>query len=96
MGRRMAHHHRSVQGPRHRLRGRAPAHLRARGRLVSVVQDAPAHHGGDPVLAGRHPAGARGNGSVLHRDVDDRLHRRRGHRGAQLDHSGGLHRAASP
>ena len=31
---------------------------------------------------------------VLHRDIDDRLHRRRGHRRAQLDHPRRLHRAA--
>jgi Cation/multidrug efflux pump len=41
-----------------------------------------------------HPAGARGDGRVLHGHVDDRLHRRCGHRGAQFDHPGGLHRAA--
>ena len=31
---------------------------------------------------------------VLHGDLDDRLHRRRRHRRPQLDHPGGLHRAA--
>ena len=71
------------------------AHLHARGRLVPVVQDAADHHGRHPVLARRHPAGARGDGRVLHRDVDDRLHRRRGHRRAQFDHPRGLHRAAA-
>ena len=96
VGWRMAHHHRGVPGSRPRLRGGAAAHLRARRRLVPVVQDAAAHHGGDPVLARRHPAGACGDGRVLHRDVDDRLHRGRRHRRAQLDHPGGLHRAAAP
>ena len=43
-----------------------------------------------------HPAGARGHGRLLHGDVDDRLHRGRRHRRAQLDHPGGLHRAARP
>ena len=46
------------------------------------------HHGGDSVLAGRHHAGARSAARVLYRDVDDRLHRRRRHRGAQLHHPG--------
>ena len=41
-----------------------------------------------------HSAGARAARRVLHRHVDDRLHRRRGHRRAQLDHPGRLHRAA--
>ena len=31
---------------------------------------------------------------VFHRDLDDRLHRRRRHRGAELDHPGRLHRTA--
>ena len=60
VGRRMAHHHRSVPRSRARLRGRAGADLRARGRMVPVVHDAADHHGRDPVLARRHPAGARG------------------------------------
>ena len=79
----------------HRLRRRADPDLRAGGRLVPVVHHAAGHHGGDSVLAGRHSAGARPAGRVLHRDVDDRLHRRRRHRGAELDHPGGFHRAAA-
>ena len=63
--------------------------------LVSVVPDAADHHGGDPVLAGWHSARARFDACVFHRDLDDRLHRRRRHRGAELDHPGGLHRTAS-
>ena len=94
VGRRVAPHDRSLPRPRPGVRGRARAHLRARGRLVPVVQDAPADHGRHPVLARGHPAGARGHGRVLLGDVDDRLHRRGRHRGAQLDHPGGLHRAA--
>ena len=94
VGRRVAPHDRGVPRPRPRVRGRARAHLRAGGRLVPVVQDAPADHGPHPVLADWHPAGARGDGGVLHGHVDDRLHRRCGHRGAQFDHPGGLHRAA--
>src|ERR1017187_9279324 len=43
-------------------------------------------HGGDSILAGGHPAGAWAVGCLLHRHVDDRLHGRGGHRGAQLDH----------
>ena len=34
------------------------------------------------------------DGSVLHRDFDDRLHRRRGNHCEEFDHPGGLHRAA--
>ena len=94
VGRRVAPHDRGVPRPRPRFRGRARAHLRAGGRLVPVVQDAPADHGPHPVLAHWHPAGARGDGRVLHGHVDDRLHRRCGHRGAQFDHPGGLHRTA--
>ncbi len=94
VGRRVAPHDRGVSRPRPRVRRRARAHLRTGGRLVPVVQDAPADHGPHPVLAGWRPAGARGHGRVLHGHVDDRLHRRCGHRGAQFDHPGGLHRAA--
>ena len=38
---------------------------------------------------------ARRDGRVLHGDVDDRLHRRCGHRGAQFVSPGGLHRTAA-
>ena len=76
VGRRMAHHLRGVPRSRRGVRGRADPDLRAGGRLVPVVQDAAHHHGGDPVLAGRHPAGALGDGRVLHGDLDDRFHRR--------------------
>ena len=51
-------------------------------------------HGADPADAGRHYAGARHDGRVLHRDIDDRLHRRRGNYRAEFDHPGGLHRTA--
>ena len=74
--------------------GGADPDLHPGRRLVLVVRDAADDHDRHPVLAGRHPAGARGDGRVLHGHVDDRLHRRRGHRGAQLDHPGGLHRTA--
>ena len=52
-------------------------------------------HGGDSVFAGRHSAGARPDGRVLHRDLDDRLHRRRRNRRAQFDHPGGFRRTAT-
>ena len=42
-----------------------------------------------------HSAGARPAARVLHGDFDDRLHRRGRHRGAELDHPGGFHRAAA-
>ena len=35
-------------------------------------------------------AGSRGDGRILHGDVDDRLHRRRGNHRAKLDHPRGL------
>ena len=47
----------------------------------------------DPSLAHRHPAGPLGVRCVLHRHLDDRLHRRGGHHRAELDHPRGLHRA---
>ena len=93
MGWRMAYHHRSLPRPRHGLRRRAGVDLHSDGRLVSLVPDAADCDGGDSVFARRHPAGARADGRVLHRDLDDRLHGRRGHRGAQLHHPGGFHRA---
>ena len=46
--------------------------------MVPVVRDAPHHHGADPAHAHRHPARARGLRRLLHRDVDDRVHRARG------------------
>ncbi len=48
-----------------------------------------------PLQPRRHPARARAVRRLLHGDVDDRLHRRGGDHGAQLDHPGGLHRAAA-
>ncbi len=52
-------------------------------------------HGGDSVLADRHHAGAWRDGGVFHRDLDDRLHGRRGDRHPQLDHPGRFHRTAT-
>ena len=51
--------YRGLPRPRPRVRGGAGADLHARRRLVPVVHDAAGDHGGDSVLAGRHPAGAR-------------------------------------
>ncbi len=48
-----------------------------------------------PLTLGRHTSGARVDGSVLHRDFDDWLHRRRGNHRPQFDHPGGLHRTAA-
>ncbi len=97
VGRRMAHHDRGLPRSGAGLRRRAGSHLRAGGGLVPVLHRAADHHGADSAYAGGHPAGARDAGRVLHRDLDDRLHRRgRNHR-AQLDHPGRLHRtSASP
>ena len=92
VGRRVAHHLRGV--PRHgaRVRRRHGADLHTGGRLVPVVHHSRHDHGRDPVLAGRHSPRPRLHGGVLHRHLDDRLHRRRRHRGAQLDHPGRLRR----
>ena len=85
---------RGLPRSRHRVRRRARPDLHPRRRLVPVVRDAADDHARDSVLARRHPAGARAARRVLHGHVDDRLHRRRRHRRPQLDHPGGLHRAA--
>ena len=45
-----------------------------------------------PVFARRHPPRALGLRSVFHRNVHDRIHCRRGNRGAEFDHSRGLYR----
>ena len=95
VGWRMAHHLRGFPRSGHRLRGGADPHLRAGGGVVPVVPHAPGHHGGDSVFAGGHPAGARPAARLLHRHLDDRIHRRGRHRGPQFDHPGGFHRAAS-
>ena len=65
MGRRVARHHRSFPRPRHGLRRRACADLRADGRLVPVVFDTAPRHGGDPVLTRRRSARARVDGCVF-------------------------------
>ena len=94
VGRRMAHHHRSL--PRHgtRIRRRARAHLRSRGRLVPLVHRAADHHGAHSAYPRRHHAGACHPGRILHGDIDDWLHCRRRHHRAQLNHSRRLHRAS--
>ena len=94
VGRRVAHHLRGVPRPRDRVRRGAHPHLHPRRGLVPVVRDATHDHAGDSVLAGRHPARARFARRVLHGDIDDRLHRGRGHRRPQLDHPRGFHRVA--
>ena len=95
VGRRVARHDRSLPRSRTGVRGGAGPDLHPRRGMVPIVCDAGDHHGGDSVLARRHPARARGHGGVLHGDLDDRLHRRRRHRRAQLDHPGRLRRAAT-
>ena len=94
VGRRVAHHLRGVPRPRPRVRRGARADLHAGGRLVPVVQDAAHDHGRDPLLPRGDPAGPRADGGLLHRHLDDRLHRGGRDRGAQLDHPRGFRRAA--
>ena len=95
VGRRVAHHLRSLPRPGNRFRRRADSDLRTGGGVVSVFCDTARDHGRHPVLAGRHPAGARADARFLHRHVHDRLHRRSGYRGAEIDHPGGFCRAAA-
>ena len=95
VGWRVAHHLRSVSRPGPGVRRGADPDLHPGGRLVPFVPDAAGDHGRDSVLAGWHSAGARAAARVLHRDVHDRLHRGRGHRGAEFDHPGGFRRAAA-
>ncbi len=57
VGRRMAHHLRSLPRPRPGLRGRPRADLRAGRGLVPVVPDAADDHGRHPLLSGRHHPG---------------------------------------
>ena len=95
VGRRVARDVRGLPRPRPRLRGGPGPDLRARRRLVQELHGAARHHGADPADARRDPAGARALRRVLHGDLDDRLHRRRRHHRAQLDHPRRLHRAAA-
>ena len=94
MGRGVAHHLRGLSRPRVGVRSRAGADLRPGRLVVPGVWGAIDHHGRHPLLARRHPAGPCRNGRVLHGHVDDRLHRRRWHRGTQFDHPGRFHRDA--
>jgi multidrug efflux pump subunit AcrB len=87
VGRRMAGDDRGVSRSRARVRHRARADLRARRRVVPVVQDPARDHGADSTDADRHPARARGQRGVLHGDVDDR------HDRARRDHRTQLHPA---
>jgi hypothetical protein len=44
-------------------------------RLVPVIRKAACYHGGDSVLSGGHPACPRAPARLLHRYINDRLHR---------------------
>ena len=77
------------------FRRRARAHLCPDGRLVPQLHHPDCGHGGDPVFACRHSPRARSARRVLFRDFNDRLHGRRGNRGAQFHHPRRFHRAAS-
>ena len=95
VGRRVAHHHRGLPRSWAGFRRGADPDLRAGGRMVPFVHRAVGDHGADSADPGRHPSGARVDGRILHRDFDDRLHRRRGNHRAQFDHPGRLHRTAA-
>ena len=88
MGRRMAHHRRGLSRPRSGVRRCVGFDLRIGCRMVQVVQDAPGDHGSDSADARRHSSGACADGRILHRDFDDRLHRRCGNYRSKLDHPG--------
>jgi multidrug efflux pump subunit AcrB len=93
VGRGMAHHDRGLPGPGNGLRGGARPDLRADGWLVPVPDDSAGGDDGDSVLAGGHPSGAWLDGSLLLRDVDDRIHGGGRHRGPEFHHPRRLHRA---
>ena len=78
----------------HCLRRGSDLDLRTGGGLVPIVPHSGDHHGCDSVFAGGHLAGARLAACVFHRDLNDWLHRGRGHRRQELNYPGGLHRAA--
>ena len=94
VGRRVADHLRGLPRPRDRLRGGARPHRGAGDRLVPVVRGAARDPAADPAVAHRHPARPLDVRGLLHRHLDDRLHRGSGDHRAELDHPGGLHRAA--
>ena len=95
VGRRMAHHLRGLPRYGPRLRRGSAADLHSGCGLVPELPHAARDHGRHPVFSGGHSAGARHDGRVLHGDLDDRLHRGRGHCRPQLDHPRGFHGAAA-
>ena len=92
VGRRVAHHPRSLPGPRHGLRRGAGADLRAGGGLVRKLRDPLGDPGADPALPHRHHPRPRPPGCLLHGHQHDRLHRRGGHHRPQQHHPRGFHR----
>jgi preprotein translocase subunit SecF len=94
VGRRVADHVRGVPRPRDRVRRGARPDRDPRDRVVPVLRRAPRHPAADPPVAHRHPAGALALRGVLHRDLDDRVHRRGGNHREELDHPRRLHGAA--
>lgn len=91
----MAHHHsRNISRPRLSLRCRSGPDLRASGRLVQVVQNTIGNHGPDSADARRHLASSRIDESILHRDFNDRLHRRCWNHRSKLHHPCRFHRIA--
>ncbi len=74
---------------------RSGADLRDGSGLVPVLRDPAGDHGADPAYPGRHSSRTCTDGRVLHRDIHDRIYRRRGNHRAQFHHPGGFHRTAA-
>ncbi len=72
----MVYHDRGVPRPRHGVCRVSGVDLRADGRLVPLIPHTADRDDGDSVLTRRHDTGARRDGRVFHRDLDDRLHGR--------------------
>ncbi len=83
VGRGVARHLQGVPRPGHRLRHRAAADLHPDRGVVSGPHRAPGDDDRHSTVAHRHRAGALAPGRVLYRHLHDRLHRPRGHHGAQ-------------
>ena len=93
VGRRVAHHHRGLPRPGHRLRGRAGDHLHPGGGLVPKLHHADRHHGAHPAHPGGNPPRSLDLRGLFHGNLHDRLHRPFGHHRAQLHPACRLRRA---
>ncbi len=94
VGRRVAGDLRNLPRHGHCLCRGTAADLPAGGRPVRFVSDPLDHHGADPAHDHRRDAGACIARLSVHRDVDDRNDRARGHHRPQFDPAGGFHQPA--